>query len=684
MSNIPVQPDDMDEKRQAFAPYNFVPLPERIVSQEVKNLPDQNIFEPGRLSGYLDCELTTESPVYIRAGINQEKAKLGKQSKDIPDFFFLNNENEPVIPGSSLRGMLRTLVEIVTYSKVSFVSEKKMVYRSVGGATNHDAHYRDKMMHFDGDRERKKFYTPRILGGYMEKVGSRDWAIRPAKIVEGTTYAHLHIDENFFKTLKRVDRTKNAFHVFVRTSPYDYQEVRGGFLKIKYAKTLDAKAEPAAGLRPATVALSGWMNSKLSEAVVYEADPDNTKLLPLSDDQVDAYNEQISKEQIKLLGEHGVLNHGQPVFYILDEKSKKVDFFGHARMFRVPYPNSPFDYIPEDIRGSAVPKYPELVDFAEAIFGYTREVKKEHDNYKQRAYAGRVAFTDARMLPGQNEIWLTPGKTIVPKILSGPKPTTFQHYLVQTEPENYKIGNTLDGRTKYETRLRDFASPQSETALRGHKFYWHKGASGLDAIREKGEVKEGDSQHTRINPLRAGVKFTFRVNFDNLSQEELGALLFVLEIIAANEKTRIKIGMGKPLGMGAVKITPKLYIKDASARYSSLFGKDTWLDGLQMNDNTSQTALGAFLGLMKDELKIELTKTKRIAALLTILQWPGIEPDSDGKPTRYMEIEHPVPQSVDKRGKHNEYRDRPVLPTPGKVFGVWNKKSPKKEVPPSK
>ena len=670
---IPVQPDEIDEKRQAFAPYNFVPLPERIVTQKVNDLPDQGKFDPKRLSGYLDCELTTESPIYIRAGVNQEKVKKGKQSKDIPDFFHLTDENEPVIPGSSLRGMLRTLVEIVTYSRVSFVSDKKMVYRSVGGATNHDAHYRDKMMHFDGDRERKKFYTPRILGGYIEKVGSRDWAIRPAKVVDGTTYAHIRINEGFFKTLQRLDHTKNAFQVYIRTSPYEYQDVRGGFLKIKYAKTLEAKAGPGPGLRPATVALSGWMNSKLSEAVIYEPDPDKSKLLELSDDQIDAYTEQISKEQIKLLGERGILNDGQPVFYILDDKTKKVDFFGHARMFRVPYPNSPFDYIPEDVRGDAKPKDPEQVDFAEAIFGYTREIKKEKDNYKQRSYAGRVAITDGHLLAGQTDLWLTPGKTIVPKILSGPKPTTFQHYLVQTEPNNYKIGEMRDGRDKFETRLQDYASPKSETALRGHKFYWHKGPTGLDEIQEKGVVKEADSQHTRINPLKAGVKFTFRMNFENLSPEELGALLFVLDILAANEKTRLKIGMGKPLGMGAVKIVPKLFVKDTSARYSSLFGKVTWVGGFEKNETTSQEALSKFLFRMKDELNTDLVKTKRIAALLTVLQWPGINPDDDGKPTRYMEIEHPVPQSVDKRGKHNEYRDRPVLPTPSSVFGTWIK-----------
>ena len=52
---LPVQPDKIDEGRQAVAPYNFVPLPELIVTQRVEDLPDQGKFHPDRLT----------EPVYI-------------------------------------------------------------------------------------------------------------------------------------------------------------------------------------------------------------------------------------------------------------------------------------------------------------------------------------------------------------------------------------------------------------------------------------------------------------------------------------------------------------------------------------------------------------------------------------------------------------------------------------------
>src|SRR5271157_515610 len=145
---VPVQPK-VDENRVARAPYNFIPLPEKVVTISVDDLPDQGVYDPELHTGYLDCELTTSSPVYVRAGLTPEQAKADKESKDLPDFFYLNDRNQPVIPGSSLRGMLRTLVEIVTFSKIATVSKTPLVYRSVGGTTNHDAHYRDTMMRLD-------------------------------------------------------------------------------------------------------------------------------------------------------------------------------------------------------------------------------------------------------------------------------------------------------------------------------------------------------------------------------------------------------------------------------------------------------------------------------------------------------------------------------------------------------
>lgn len=64
-------------------------------------------------------------------------------------------------------------------------------------------------------------------------------------------------------------------------------------------------------------------------------------------------------------------------------------------------------------------------DLADAIFGWV-----EDQNYPQGQHAGRVFFEDARFIGAQNGVWLQ-SKPITPHVLSGPKVTTFQHYLVQ-------------------------------------------------------------------------------------------------------------------------------------------------------------------------------------------------------------------------------------------------------------
>lgn len=648
---------NVDDNREARAPYNFIPLPEVVLTVPVDDLPDQGIYDPQLHTGHIECELTTSSPVYVRGGLKPEQAKAGKEAKDLPGFFYLDDEKQPVIPGSSLRGMLRTLVEIVTFSKIGAVSKTPLVYRSVGGTTNHDENYRFRMLRSDNKEYKAgdtKIYTPLIRGGYMVRLGARDWAIRPAKSIDGTTYAHIGLSKFDTKKLSRLANCENAYMIFIKAGPYQYQDVKEGFLKVKFAKVTDNDSQMRPGLRLATLAISGRMFSKKSEAVVYEAD-ENAALLTLTDEQIDNYVLQRSKEQENLLGKEGALNDGQPVFYLFDEIKKEVIFFGHARMFRVPYQHSPFDYVPEYAQPADEPSNPEVVDFAEAMFGYTRKVM-DAKKQKQRAYAGRVALTDARLEEKQTDLWLS-ADAIVPKVLGSPKPTTFQHYMVQPEPNYYP-----SGKPKPDTRLVDYdLTPSNQGVIRGHKFYWHKGAVSMDDIVQQGKSK--DTVLTKIRPLKAGVRFKFQVRFENLTDEELGALMWIFDV-SGREKIRLKIGMGKPLGLGAVQVTARLFLSPIANRYASLLDKKEWSGVPVANDNLAENLIQKFTESMNDALDTEFVKHTRIQSLLVMLQWPGPEPEW----TRYMEIEYPDPK--EKRGKRNEYKERPVLPSP---FGVWKK-----------
>ena len=113
--------------KTAIAPYNFIELPEQLVTAELENdgkLHANDRYCLDRYTGRIECTLTTSSPLYIRCGLTSDEYREGKETKKNPDFFYIDPvTKKPVLPGSSLRGMLRTLVEIISFSKISQVSD---------------------------------------------------------------------------------------------------------------------------------------------------------------------------------------------------------------------------------------------------------------------------------------------------------------------------------------------------------------------------------------------------------------------------------------------------------------------------------------------------------------------------------------------------------------------------------
>lgn len=677
--NNPTQPE-----RTAHAPYNFVPLPEKAVPAE-QPLPEMDRYDgkhcigvDKRYTGVIECEITTESPVYVRGAVEPDTfEKWGdsplhkmpeEEKRKYARFFSPDNSGRPAIPGSSLRGMVRSIVEIAAFSKMQWVPGKTLVFRAVGDTTSLGIYYRNLLMRDDGSG--KKF-TPLAQAGYLVKERGQ-WFIRPAQIVQGVTFARIYKDK-IPPSLPAWHDCKNARRIWVKPGEYGYQRVRGNFLKIKYLPVLEAKQSGAEGFVEAVLAKSGDMPKKKMEMVVFPPDESIpfSKLIEVDDDLLQRYREQVSQKQEELLGrDKGALGHYQPVFYLL--KDGELVFFGHTMMFRLPYVRSPYDFIPPDLR----PETSEVkIDIAEAIFGFTPWGKKD----KRTSRAGRVYFCDARLGPGQDDIWLSE-EPLTPKILSDPKPTAFQHYLTQQQPDKVESGSF--NTPKLELRLDHYASPPPhETVLRGHKFYWHKDRVVLADIKEEKKVDlKVDKQHTLFKPVKPGVKFNSIIHFENLSKVELGTLLWALVLPGEQGKEyRHKIGMGKPLGMGSIKVIPKLYLDDKKSRYERLFDGKNWHQARSVNEDLIGF-IKAFEKYLLAELHPEerhgvdiLSKVKRIQMLLKMLEWPGLK---DRKLTEYMSIT-PI----------NEFKGRPVLPDPlhvGHIGGGSIEQHQRTRRPPSK
>lgn len=194
-------------------------------------------------------------------------------------------------------------------------------------------------------------------------------------------------------------------------------------------------------------------------------------------------------------------------------------------------------------------------------------------------------------------------------------------------------------------------------------------------IEEPGKVSPEDTQHTRFKPLKLGVEFSFRVYFENLSDRELGALCWTLHPHGETERLYYHhLGMGKPLGMGAVELHARLHLIDRSLRYKKLFNdsNENWQLGESVvNAAGEDLAVPGVLARLTrpfekhllHELNPQpacgrLADMRRIAMLLKLLEWPGYRAEegdrylaNKARPnTRYMILE--------------EYKGRPVLPDP--------------------
>ncbi|MCC3406026.1 MAG: TIGR03986 family CRISPR-associated RAMP protein [Microcoleus sp. PH2017_10_PVI_O_A] len=684
--------ENVPDNRRAVAPYNFVELPEKIVPAEP--IPTHNCYHDDRHTGKIKCTLTTSSPLYIRCGMSPtDFAKFGgksdedltdeqkKEKREILAPFFENPANQyPTIPGSSLRGMFRTIIEIVSYSKIDKVSDLQLIYRAFADTTSLGKFYRDRLLQEEGERQ----YSFLMQAGYMvpTQQGS-GWAIKPAKnLVEGASFAKIEssqIKNNLVKS--RWYDIKHASKVTVHVEAMTWHSHRGGFIELYYAKAVPTFGHHSK-CQGVLVETGGMPGKKKMECVIGLPD-DEATLIPIPDypdSMLQDYKEQLTKEQKKLLCKDGVLKHMHPVFYLMEEG--KLVFFGHTMMFRLPYKDSIQNFIPE-ANYQFIPDYPynsPTLDLTEAIFGFVRDTKQKEN----QTQAGRVFVSDAKCKQSSAEdIWLKGDitKPMTSKILASPKPTTFQHYLVQD--------------SAVESELMHYASqPNNETVIRGHKLYWHKGSVEESQIEESNtkKIEEARSQYTDIKPITKNVSFDFTICFENLSAVELGALLWVL-YLAASPIYRLSLGMGKPLGMGAVEISSQLSLTNREKRYCHLFQDIGWATGEKNHvdiNEVKQDCLQKFEDYILHHTDPKLKRlhdVPRIKSLLGMLQWPGVAENS----SRYMEIERKQQPCIGelgigelgKNGKANEYKKRPVLPTSSQVIKDNQKRNYPGSPPPS-
>ncbi|MCX9011181.1 MAG: TIGR03986 family CRISPR-associated RAMP protein [Candidatus Methanoperedens sp.] len=502
----------------AHAPYNFVPLNTSVIDAD-QILP-QDKYHSGRFSGHIDCELETLTPLYVRGTLADDEIKKGMEAKDKSDFF--SPAGKVRIPGSSIRGMVRNLVEIVSWSRFGFFEDKNLYYRSFADISSLRNEYINTINPKD-EKTGKSIY--KMSAGYLVKIGF-EYAIFPA---EGKQFEKI---------------SKSDAMALVKKNGQVYSE-------FNYYRLHDGRY----------VIVSGSMPRK-KDWIIYKINRTPEKKINIPEIDIRSYEmDENRSDKVPNLLELCEKYPEVPCFYIVwkDKNGKHRISFGHTGLFRIAYRKPIREHLPSvhDADNNT-----NRIDFAHAIFGNTAKESKD-------SFAGRVFFEDAQLVnPNINPFM----DEKVPKVLLGPKPTTFQHYLEQDSmnPKNLKHYN-------------------SETWIRGNKFYWHKSGTKWEKENQKDFNKKIE---TKIKPVKPKTLFRFRIRYENLTENELGALLFTLYLPVGCGH---KIGMGKPLGLGSVKINPELFIIDREKRYSALFDNFGWvLAETKINEEDTKKITAAF------------------------------------------------------------------------------------------
>ena len=218
----------------------------------------------------------------------------------------------------------------------------------------------------------------------------------------------------------------------------------------------------------------------------------------------------------------------------------------------------------------------QLLSPSEMLFGFVqdqKDIKKEQTLAQRREQKAKAFKSKMRIGFGISK---APAQLLPPvplKILASPKPPSASMYFKLTKQEN---GSYIS--------KGDLTSGAQDYGFKGRKAYLHALRRGdtVQALDANGQPSQGfdalppwktrseTADHkpkVKITPIvtQTDNPFFFEIDFNNLSRGELEALCASLVPTPTFEH---KLGMGKPIGLGSVKIEPVgLYLIDRARRY---------------------------------------------------------------------------------------------------------------------
>lgn len=581
-------------------PYNFVRTPGPIVEKNILGrMPPPSHDRWVGLSGRITCTLDVKTPLFI-SDAQEVDGKEGEHRK----FRFFRWNDQPTVPASSLRGMVRSVFEAATNSCFSiFQSDDPypLEYRKTevgrwiparvvevnghgvklelldASDTNNPAYPVGVELHRNTRHGRPlafirtgviHAYAPRVLNQsqvafrpgppfYRMQNGQAEPVFQDGTRIAARVKLALANHRDRYQYFEVNELVPADQHMALRAQTgeqivYGYVHVTGPNIENKHDERIffrwndpATKEAPSWNQVPKEVRLEG------DEMVVKEYNAHLKEYYERNEKQVKELNRRFADKAWQpendtvpfpstFIQVAKRLQAGDLVYAIVE--NNRVDSLRPVAIPRVRYAHKRQDYL----RTHAHCKDYDALCPACRVFGWVTE--KAKPDQARISYAGRVRFSHAIFTT--NDLG---GEEKRLAILSSPKPTTWLFYLAQ---QNGKPATEQRG---YRTDYNDDAAQ-----LRGRKVYRkHEGDIWKEANPH--EMPATDQNRTLKEYIERGATTTFSVDFENLAGEELGALLWALEINGWEHR----LGFAKPLGLGSVRVcVSKLELKEFEGRYA--------------------------------------------------------------------------------------------------------------------
>lgn len=494
-------------------PYNFVSLGD---PNSIERKP--YLSSKGKNSGKLICKLINKTPIFT----------MGESKKDKNDHteeYFLSENGKYIIPSSSIKGEVRNIVEVLTNSCIKNVEKEQLEKRLQAGK-----------------------FKPEY--GIIKRIPTSETSglIKKAKVTKISREILKEIPEYYFLNKGKKELKEGFYNIKINKNIVKYETCKYDSKEKKYVNSIESRDEfekiKSNGTEEAILWISSNIFNKHYEKILWDA-----KLA--KDEKTYIFSEDEYKDLKYLINQRNEreLKEGKK-FYLDNIKTNEVIIFQSdmdnainltfSEIPRLRYSLSPLELVPKAFRPC---DNIENLCFACRLFGSTGNQEGRESKNVNIACQGKVFFTDATIEKNKANIQ---SKPVTLKPLGEPHPSLVSFYLNNGDFDN-KI-----------------------SIIRGRKFYWHhtdKLTDGKDVNKYLNSLKfTREKYNSSLQFMNPENIFDFEVRFENLTDEELGVLIYSLEL---EEGLLHKFGKAKAFGFGSSQILIDKFFLDSEDKYKS-------------------------------------------------------------------------------------------------------------------